>query len=153
MQFHLKFFLTKRVATITIKYPDLYDFKKVCIKIIAEFPRELADCTVSQSNFRDIMEKHIMIWSEKAYVAKEPVRFIGLQVSFKIFSKYKMYKIKFHYRSMFLYRLYSEFGGKTTHPASSISLQFFEPEFCKRLTKTVGPTLWNFHILYPFFSF
>ena len=51
------------------------------------------------------------------------------------------------------YRLYSEFGGKTTHPASSISLQFFEPEFCKRLTKTVGPTLWNFHILYPFFSF
>ena len=101
MQFHLKFFLTKRVATITIKYPDLYDFKKVCIKIIAEFPRELADGTVSQSDFRDIMEKHIMIWSEKAYVAKEPVRFIGLQVSFKLFSKYKMYKIKFHYRSMF----------------------------------------------------
>ena len=99
MQFHLKFFLTKRVATITIKYPDLYDFKKVCIKIMTEFPRELADGTVSQSDFRDIMERHIMIWSEKAYVAKEPVRFIGLQVSFLLFSKYKM--IKLHYRSIF----------------------------------------------------
>ena len=68
---------------------------------MTEFPRELADGTVSQSDFRDIMEKHIMIWSEKAYVAKEPLRFIGLQVSFQLFSKYKMYKIKFHYRSMF----------------------------------------------------
>ena len=80
MQFHIKFFLTKKQSNITIKHPDLYDFKKVCAKIMVEFPRELADGTVSQNDFRDIMERHIMIWSDRAYVAKEPVRYIGVQV-------------------------------------------------------------------------
>ena len=45
-----------------------------------EFPKELADGNVSQSDFRDLMERHIMIWSDRAYVVKEPVRYIGLQV-------------------------------------------------------------------------
>ena len=80
MQFHVKFFLTKNEFTTTIKHPDMYDFKKVCAKIMFEFPRELADGTVGQSDFRDLMERHIMIWSDKAYIVKEPVRYIGLQV-------------------------------------------------------------------------
>ena len=79
-QFHVKFFLTKKESKITIKYPDLYDFKKVCSKIMMEFPQELADGTVSQADFRDMMEKHINIWSVNAYTCKEPVRYIGLQV-------------------------------------------------------------------------
>ena len=80
MQFHVKFFLSKYESTTTIKHPDLYDFKKVCAKLMFEFPKELADGNVSQSDFRDLMERHIMIWSDKAYVVKEPVRYIGLQV-------------------------------------------------------------------------
>ena len=82
MQFHVRFFLTKNESTISIKYPDLYDFKKVCAKIMSEFSRELADGAVSQSDFRDLMERHIRIWSSRAYAVKEPVRYIGLQVYF-----------------------------------------------------------------------
>ena len=81
-QFTVTFFLTKTKAKITIKYPDIYDFKKVCTKIMTEFPMELADGTVAQADFRDLMERHINTWSVKAYVAKEPVRYIGLQVGF-----------------------------------------------------------------------
>ena len=35
------------------------------------------------------------------------------------------------------YRLYAEFSGKTTHNACSLSLDYFEPELRKRLTRTV----------------
>jgi hypothetical protein len=35
------------------------------------------------------------------------------------------------------YRLYSEFAGKSTHIASSISLKYFDSDLRKRLIKTV----------------
>ena len=47
---------------------------------MTEFPKELADGTVAQADYRELMERHINRWSVKAYVAKEPVRYIGLQV-------------------------------------------------------------------------
>ena len=94
MQFHVKFFLTKNEFTTTIKHPDMYDFKKVCAKIMFEFPRELADGTVGQSDFRDLMERHIMIWSDKAYIVKEPVRYIGLQVFFGTPFRYPILEVK-----------------------------------------------------------
>ena len=79
-QFHAKFYLTKKTSKVTIKYPDIYDFKKVCSKLMSELPMELADGNISQADFREIMERHINIWSVNQYVLKEPVRYIGLQV-------------------------------------------------------------------------
>ena len=44
------------------------------------------------------------------------------------------------------YRLYSELSGKTTHNACSLSLEYFEPELRKRLTRTVIMNLKNYFL-------
>lgn len=65
---------------LTIPDTDKNDFKAVCAKLMNRYPDELAEGSLSQIDFKKIQVKHFNLWSEKAYVRKLPVRYIGLQV-------------------------------------------------------------------------
>ena len=65
---------------MTIPVAEMYDFKAVCSKLMKQYPEELAEGSLTPSDFRKIQEKHIRLWSENAYSQKVPVRYIGLQV-------------------------------------------------------------------------
>ena len=69
-----------REVRLTIPEAEKNDFKAVCSKLMSRYPDELAEGSLSQSEFKKIQVKHFNLWSEKAYVKKLPVRYIGLQV-------------------------------------------------------------------------
>ena len=64
-----------------MKYPDYYEWKKVCAKVM-ECDGHLAEGTVVQKDFHKLIAEHISTWSANpdAYRVKKPVRNIGLQV-------------------------------------------------------------------------
>ena len=65
---------------MTIPESDKNDFKAVCTKLMNQNPGELAEGSLSQADFKKINVKHFNLWSERAFVRKHPVRYIGLQV-------------------------------------------------------------------------
>ena len=75
-----------RVLRVTIPETDKNDFKAVCAKLISRYPDELAEGSLSQGDFKKIQIKHFNLWSERAFVRKVPVRYIGLQVSNLVYS-------------------------------------------------------------------
>ena len=70
-----------RRSNITIKFPDLYDFKKCCAKLMSECTSELVHGYVIQRHFQLLQEKKIKAWSDSNYACKKPVLNIGLQVA------------------------------------------------------------------------
>ena len=87
---------------MTLPVAEMYDFKAVCSKLMRRYPKELAEGSLSQGDFRKIQEKHIQLWTENAYIQKVPVRYIGLQVCKlgrdKIVSIYLIYLSTIFYR-------------------------------------------------------
>ena len=66
---------------MTIPEADKNDFKSVCAKLMSRYPDELAEGSLSQSDFKQIQVKHFNLWSENAFIRKLPVKYIGLQVN------------------------------------------------------------------------
>ena len=65
---------------MTIKYPDYYDWKKVCVRVM-EGEGFLAEGAIVQKDFHSLIAQHISTWSANpdSYRVKKPVRNIGLQ--------------------------------------------------------------------------
>ena len=68
-------------SQLTVPHGDMYDLPKICKLVRKVFPEEIVTAECAKFDFKELQERHISTWSRSAYVQKQPVRSIGLQVS------------------------------------------------------------------------